>query len=150
MTFKELQSLMVKAMKDGDKFKKGVLSVAIAQIKNAAIDKGCKDNITEDVVDAELLKSKKIAQEMLDTCPSFREDLLAAYTKQLEIITELAPTLKTDENEIRLMILDIVNGEYEFTKQNKGKIMKLVMPVLRGKVDMGIANKTIDAMLIGG
>ena len=81
---------MIAAMKSGDRFRKGVISVIIARIKNATIDSGCRDNISEDMVDAELLKGKKITQEMIDTCPESRADLLENYKKQMEIINEFA------------------------------------------------------------
>ena len=135
-------------MKSGDKFRKSVISTAIARIKNTAIDKGCRDDVPESIVDAELLKAKKITEEMIATCPESRTDLLEDYKKQLEIICEFAPNLIADKTKIREMILDVVNNEYELTKANKGKIMKIVMPVLRGKVDMGVANKIIGEMLV--
>lgn len=147
MTLKNLQSEMIFAMKSGDKFRKGVISTVIARIKNTAIDKGCRDNIPEDMVDAELLKAKKTTQEMIDTCPESRVDLLEDYKKQMEIICEFAPTLITDEDEIRNLILDVVNGEAEFTKSNRGKIMKIIAPVLKGKVDMSVVNKVVGGML---
>lgn len=147
MTLNELQQQMITAIKSGDKLRRGVISTAIARIKNTAIDQGCRDNIPEAMVDAELLKAKKITEEMIATCPESRTDLLEDYKKQLEIVCEFAPTLVSDEDEIRKLVRDIVNGEYEFTKQNKGKIMKIVMPVLKGKIDMGVANKVIGEML---
>ena len=98
MKIETLQKAMISAMKSGDKFRKGVISTVIARIKNAAIDKGCRDNILEDMVDAELLKAKKTTQEMIDTCPESRVDLLEDYKKQMEIICEFAPTLITNED----------------------------------------------------
>ena len=62
MTLEILQREMIAAMKRGDKFTKTTISSLIAQIKKAAIDKGCRDNITEDFVNTELLKAKKQAQ----------------------------------------------------------------------------------------
>lgn len=147
MTLEKLQQEMVQAMKAGDKLRKSVISTMIARIKNTAIDKGCRDNIPEDMVDAELLKAKKITQEMIDSCPEYRQDLLEDYKKQMEIVCEFAPSLMTDEIEIRATILDIINGEIEFTKANRGNIMKTISPVLKGKADMGIVNKVVGGML---
>ena len=76
MTLEKLQQEMIAAMKTGDKFRKTVISTTIAQIKKAAIDKGCRDNIPESLVDEVLLKTKKTAQEMIDTCPKDRKDKL--------------------------------------------------------------------------
>lgn len=147
MKLEQLQSEMIGAMKAGDKFRKNVISAIIAQIKNAAIDKNCRDNITEDLVDEVLLKYKKMAQEQIDTCPSDRDETLEEYKKQMDIVAEFAPSLITDEGEIRASILDIVNNEYGFTKANRGKIMKIVAPVLKGKMDMSVVSKVLGEML---
>lgn len=150
MTLENLQREMVKAMKDGDKFRKSVISTVIARIKNAAIDKGCRDNIPEDMVDAELLKAKKITQEMIDTCPTSRQDLLEDYKKQMEIVCEFAPSLTTNADEIRQAIYRLIldNGnELKLVKSNRGAIMKLVAANLKGEVDMSVASKVVGEML---
>ena len=147
MTLESLKAEMIAAMKSGDKFRKNVVSTVIAQIKNAAIDKNCRDNITESLVDEVLLKAKKTAQEQIDTCPGDRVETLAEYVKQYDIIDEFAPQLITNEVEIHNMILDVVNDDVEFTKANRGKIMKVIAPVFKGKVDMSVVNKVIGGML---
>lgn len=148
MTLEKLQSEMIQAMKSGDKFRKGVISVVIAQIKNAAIDKGCRDEIPESIVDEQLLKGKKITQEMLDTCPESRADLLENYKKQMDIICEFAPTLVTDEEQIRTIVLDFAaENNIELTKNNRGKLMGIISKCLKGKVDMSVVNKVVGGML---
>ena len=147
MTLEKLQQEMVQAMKSGDKFRKGVISDIIAQVKKAAIDKGCRDNIPESLVDEVLTKCKKVAQEMLDTCPSDRPETMAEYRRQFEIIDEFAPKMINDPEEIRNLILDTLNDEIEFAKANKGKIMKIIAPVFKGKVDMSVVNKVLGEML---
>lgn len=146
MTLEVLQNEMINAMKSGNKFRKNVVSSLVDDVKKAAINKNCRDNITEEMTNEVLLKCKKTAQEMIDTCPAGRIDLLMQYQNQLEIINEFAPTLMTDENEIKNKILDIVNGEIEFTKSNRGKIMKTISPVLKGKADMSVVNKVVGEM----
>jgi uncharacterized protein YqeY len=146
MTLEKLQSEMVQALKDGNKFRKQVLSELVGAVKKAAIDKKCKDNIPESLVDETLLKFKKLVQEQIDTCPAERAQMLENYRDQMKIVAEFAPTLLTDENEIRNRIIDIINGEIEFTKANRGKIMKLISPVFKGKADMGIVSKVVGEM----
>ena len=141
MKLEALQQAMIAAMKSGDKFRKSVISTTIAQIKNAAIDKGCRDNIPETLVDEVLLKTKKTAQEMIDTCPESRQDLLEDYKRQMEIICEFAPSLITNEDEIAEIIRN--SG----VEMNKGKIMKYLSVNFKGKMDMGIANKIVGEML---
>ena len=146
MTLEALQQEMIVAMKSGDKFRKTTISTVIARIKNTAIDKGCRDNIPEDMVDAELLKAKKITQEMIDTCPESRQDLLEDYKKQMEVVCEFAPKLITDEAEIKTILNDIFH-EIEPVKGNRGKIMKEISANYKGKIDMGIVNKVVGGML---
>lgn len=146
MTIEKLQSEMVQAIKSGDKFRKGVISDIIAQIKKAAIDKGCRDNISESLVDEVLLKCKKIAQEMLDTCPGDRVETMAEYCQQFDIIDEFAPQLIDDEEEIG-MLLDSIFEEIEPIKNNRGRIMKILATNYKGKIDMSVASKMLGEIL---
>lgn len=148
MTLEKLQSEMVQAMKSGDKFRKGVISMIIAQIKNTAIDRRCHDNIPDSIVDDSLLKFKKTTQEMIDTCPKSRLDLLDEYKNQMSIINEFAPTLVTDEKQIRTLITTYAtkNG-IVLTKNNRGKIMGLISKNFKGYVDMSVVNKVLGGMI---
>lgn len=148
MTLEKLQFEMVKALKDGNKFRKQVLSELVGTVKKAAIDKKCKDDIPESLVDETLLKYKKTVQEQIDTCPADRAQMLENYKDQMKIVSEFAPTLLTDETEIRNRILDTVNGEIEFTKANRGKIMKVISPIFKGKADMGVVSKVVGGLLV--
>lgn len=146
MTLEILKNEMIAAMKNGEKVRKSVISDAIAAVKRVAIDKGCRDNIPEELVNEILLKEQKTIKEMVDTCPSNLIELFNEYNEKFQIISEFAPKLIQDEEEIKKMIFDIVNGEYEFEKKNKGIIMKTVMPSLKGKVDMTIAKSVLEKL----
>ena len=147
MKLETLQSEMIAAMKSGDKLRKSVLSGLVDAVKKASMTNKGRIEITEQLVDETLLKYKKMVQEMIDTCPVGRVETLEEYKNQMAVVAEFAPTLITDENEIHNMILDIINGEMELTKANRGKIMKIVAPALKGKVDMGVVNKVLGGML---
>ena len=149
MTFETLQQEMYSAMKSGDKFRKEVISGLIADIKRVAIDKNCRDNITEEVVNTVLLKSRKMAQEMIDTCPAERAETLATYNEKMKIIKEFAPQLLTDPIEIRASVEAILTeAGIEPVKKNKGLVMKTLMPKFKGKADMGIVNQVIGEILV--
>lgn len=148
MELKTLQTDMIAAMKSGDKTRKDVLSSAIGAIKKAGIDKGCRDNIPEALVDEVLRKEQKSLQEMIDTCPSTRTDLLDVYNFKITILKEYVPQLETDGVIIAGIIYSLMEKSgIEITKANKGKLMKIVMPQLKGKVDMSIANKCFKELL---
>ena len=149
MTIERLQNEMIAAMKSGDKLRKSVLSGMIDAVKKASMTNNGRVEITEQLVDEVLLKYKKMVQEQIDTCPIERTETLEEYKAQMAIVAEFAPSLITDEAEIRYLILDIINinNHIELTKANRGQIMKTVAPVLKGKVDMSIVNKVLGGML---
>ena len=137
MTLDAIMKEMIAAMKSKDKARKNAISSLIDAIKKAAIDKNCRDNIPEDMVDTVILKEQKIVQEMIDTCPAARIDLLESYKYRLKVIKEFAPTLLTDPADVEKFIDSL---GIEISKQNRGAIMK----ALKGKVDMKVANTIIS------
>lgn len=147
MTLEKLQNEMIAAMKNHNKLRKSVLSGVVDAVKKASMTNNGRVDITEQLVDEVLLKYKKMVQEQIDTCPEGRTEILEEYKAQMTVVSEFAPTLVTDEAEIKLMIIDIVNSEMAFTKSNRGKIMKIIAPVIKGKADMGIVNKVLGGML---
>lgn len=149
MKFEELQTLKVAAMKSGDKPRVKVLNDIIVLVQKEQTKGKVKIEATEEMVAACALKTQKTLEEMVSTCPDTAEyaERLADYRAQLAIAVEYAPKIIEDPEEIRGMILDVLNNEYGLEKKNKGVIMKIVMPVLKGKVDMAVANRVIGEML---
>lgn len=149
MTLEKLQSEMIAAMKEKNKSRKDTISSLIGAIKKSAIDKKCKDNITKELVNEVILKEKKTVQEMIDTCPKERVELLQEYTERLKIIDEFAPKLVTDKDEIKRMIFTALpdSCDVEINKFNKSIIFKHVMPELKGKADMKIVNEILGELL---
>lgn len=144
MTIEILQKEMISALKAGNKLRKETISTLIAQIKKAAIDKGCRDNIPESLVDEELLKAKKAQEDSINLCPLARRDLYDEYIAQMRIIKEFAPSLIEDEGEIRNIILDC---GFEVSKQNQGVIMKTIKSAYAGKVDMKMVSQIFKEMV---
>ena len=146
MKIEVLQKDKITAMKNKDEMRKSVLTDMIDMVQKASITNKGRVEITENLVDETLIKYQKMTQEMIDTCPADRTDKLNQYNAAMAIVKEYAPQLITDEATISEMIKTIVGDQFEFTKANRGNIMKIVMPELKGKVDMAIANKTLGSM----
>ena len=72
--------------------------------------------------------------------------MINEFSSKKSILTQYVPKLLCDENEIRHIITDILK---DVTIVDKGQVMKFVMPQLKGKVDMKVANKVISDMLKG-
>lgn len=60
---------MIAAMKARDKVRKDAISALVSAAKKVAIDEGCRDNISEEIVDRVILKEIKSVKEQIDTCP---------------------------------------------------------------------------------
>ena len=131
---------MIAAMKARDADRKEVLSNLVSAAKKAAIDKQCRDNITEEIVDAAILKELKTAKEQIDTCPAEREELMAKYKYNYDVIASYAPQMMSEE-EIRATL------EKDFADviatKNKGQIMKTIMPAFKGKADGKLINQIV-------
>lgn len=148
MTLEVLQKEMIVALKAGDKLRKEVVAGLVDAVKKAGIDKQCRDNIPESLVNTVLQKEQKTMQEMIDTCPADRTETLALYKSKMEIIKEFAPQLLTDPGEIKEKVLALLASVgLEATKKNKGQVMKTVMPAFKGNADMGVVNKVISEVL---
>lgn len=139
MTIETLQSEMIAAMKNKNMSRKTAISGYIAVIKKAAIDKGCRDNISEEFVNAELIKIKKLVQEQVDTCPETRLDLMEKYQAELEIIKEFAPSLMDDEDMILYQVVTYYEGP-----NTKKDLMKWFNTNYRGRMDMKVAAMVAD------
>lgn len=147
MTLETLNKEMIAAWKAKDMLRKDTISGLIGNIKTAAINEKCRNNIPEELVDKVLLKEQKTMQEMIDTCPGDRVETLDEYKKKMKIIREFAPQLITDEEEIKKKIYHIL-AVTDIQKDGKSAVMKTVMPKLKGKVDMKIANKVLSEILV--
>lgn len=149
MTFNELQAFKISAMKSGDKERIKVLNDIIVLVQKEQVKGRTKVEATEEMVAACALKAQKMLEEMVATCPDTPEYAKRRneYCAQLVIAREYAPQLITDEAEIKNMIWNALGNNIELTKKNKGSVMKIVMPILKGKVNMAVANKVIGEML---
>ena len=140
MQFAELQKQMIAAMKAKDKVRKEAISSLVSAAKKVAIDEGCRDDISEEIVGRVILKEMKTVKEQIDSCPDSREDLKAEYQARYDVIAKYAPK-QMDAAEIKVY-LEEKFADVLATK-NKGQIMKTVMGDLKGKADGKLINQVV-------
>ena len=151
MTYNELQNAKVAAMKNGDKVRIKVLNDIIVLVQKEQTKGKTKIEATDDMVAQCATKAQKTLEEMVATCPDSGAyaERKADYLAQLAVVKEYAPQMITDAEAIKNLILDILgSNKIELVKKNKGLVMKAVMPILKGKVDMAIANQVIGGLLV--
>lgn len=147
LTIETLQKDMMAAMKARDTIRKSALSNAVSEVKKAAIDKNCRDNITEDLIFSVLRKEIKIIDEQIETCTAGNPALKEEFESKKSVLNEYLPQLIVAKDTIYRMIIQLCEG-IEFTKANKGLIMKTIVPHFKGKVDMKIAQEVLDTRIL--
>lgn len=147
MTIEKLNADMISAMKAKDKLRKDTLSAVIGAIKKAAIDRKCKDNITETLVDEIVLKELKTIKEMIDTCPADREETKAEYIGRYNILVPYAPKQLSEEDIAKELVSWAIENDFALCKEKRALIMKGFMPTIKGRADGKLANKVITEIL---
>lgn len=137
---------MVAAMKAGEKEKKETLSLLLAALKNKAIDK--REELTTEEEDAVVLKEIKQLKETLELSPADRTDIREQCEFRIGIMEAYAPKMM-DESQIREIIEAVLKnlGIEAPTAKDKGKIMKDLMPQVKGKADGSLVNEILGSMM---
>lgn len=122
-----LQKEMVKALKEGNKFRKLTLSTLISAVKKAGIDAGCRENIPDEMVIQVLKKEKKNLVDTIEKFPDMPAEKKNEYINQALIIDEFVPLEICDEKQIKDILRTVAMEEnMEITKANQGKFMKIL------------------------
>ena len=142
----EVRAQMVAAMKNKDKERKDTLSMLLAALKNRAIDK--REDLTEAEENEVIKKEIKQTQETMDLAPADREDIREECAKRLAVLKEFAPA-EMSEEEIRAQISAVLSGLgiSEPTAKDKGRIMKELMPRVKGRADGALVNRLVGEAL---
>ena len=149
MKLEILQSAKTEAMKNKDAIRKDAISAMIDAVQKASITPKGRIEITEQLTDEVLIKYQKTVQEMIDTCPADRTELLAKYNAEMAVVKEFAPQLITDRQTIKdRMFTLVMNAGLTPDKKNKGAIMKLASAEFKGKADMKIVSQVVAEMLV--
>ena len=137
-----VRAAMVTAMKNKEKDKKDALSMLLSALKNAEIDK--RSPLTEDEENAVVKKEIKQCQETFDTAPADREDIRSEAALRISVYQAFAPADLTRE-QIAEVIGQVLAelGIEKPTPADKGKIMKVLMPRVKGKADGKLVSETL-------
>ena len=141
-----LQKEMVKALKEGNKFRKLTLSTLISAVKKAGIDAGCRENIPDEMVIQVLKKEKKNLVDTVEKFPDMPVEKKSEYIDQALIIDEFIPLEICDEKQIEDILRTVAKEEgMEIIKANQGKFMK----ILKGdyNVNMKVVSRVFAEMV---
>lgn len=141
-----VRAAMVEAMKAKDKDRKDSLSMLLSALKNAEIDK--RSPLTEDEANAVIKKELKQTKETMDTAPADRTDIIEEARKRMEVYQEFAPADLTVDQITQIINEVLKELEMEApTAKDKGRIMKVLMPLVKGKADGKVVNEVLAGMM---
>ncbi len=136
---------MVNAMKNKDKERKEILSLLLAALKNVAIDK--RTDLTEEEENSVVLKEIKQLNDLLEQTPADRTDIIELCRYRIGVLEEFVPKMLNEE-EIKELIAEVMQGLGidAPAPSDKGKIMKELMPKVKGKADGKMVNQLVADM----
>lgn len=142
----EVRSAMMAAMKAKDKERKDALSALLTALKNKAIDK--RADLTEEEETQVILKEIKQLKETIEMTPADRTDILTECNSRLAVLEEYAPKMM-DEAEIKAVVSEVLTslGLDAPTAKEKDKIMKELMPKVKGKADGKLVSEVVASFL---
>ena len=142
----DVRAQMVQAMKSGEKERKEALSMLLAALKAKFIDK--REELTEEEENAVVLRELKQTKETLESAPADRADIREQCERRITALQEFAPR-EMSEEEIRAQIQAslAVLGIEQPTIRDKGRLMKELMPRVKGKADGALVNRLVTELL---
>ena len=139
----QVQKAWVEAMKNKETARRDSLSLLMAALKKGAKDKCAPLTPQEDDI---ILREIKQTRESIDSAAG-REDIIAVNEARLAVYTEFAPKFLS-EQEIQAEIAAVLKelGIEKPAPQDKGRIMKLLMPRVKGKAEGAEVNRLVAAL----
>ena len=142
----KVRAEMVTAMKNHDKERKESLSMLLSALKNKAIDK--REDLTEAEEFEVVKKELKQTKETMEVAPADRADIIEQCKARIAVLSEFAPE-EMSEEEIRKTINEVIAalGIENPSARDKGKVMKEVMPKVKGRADGALVNRIVGEVL---
>lgn len=134
-----------RSLKAKDGTRVSVLRFLLSSIKNREIEK--KEALTDEEVLSEIASSAKRRRESVEAfTEGGREDLVAREETELAILQEYLPRQLTPE-EIRGAVQEVVQSVGASSMNDLGKVMKELMPRMRGKADGKLVSEIVREIL---
>jgi len=146
MSLKErLKADMKEAMKAKDKVRLSTIRMINSLIKNAEIEK--RGELTDEEIVQLLMKYAKQRRESIEMYEKGgRQDLVEKEKAELAIVESYLPEQMSEE-EIREIVKKAIEEVGAESVKDMGKVMKVVMPKVKGRADGSLVNKIVKELL---
>jgi uncharacterized protein YqeY len=141
----QIENDLKEALKSQDKAKLGVLRILIAKCRNKSIAMG------KPLEDSEVMKVlQTAAKQHKESIKLYnqggRNDLVEKETLELNIVEAYLPSMMT-EDEIKLIVVSVIEKTGAASMADFGKVMPQVMKEGAGKIDGGVAQNLLKELL---
>ncbi len=133
------------AMKAGDTQKRGVLRLMLAAFKQAEVDRQ-KELSAEDALAILMTEAKKRREAIEEMEKAGREELAAQERYELSVIEAYLPQQMSRE-EIEQLVREVIAEVGATTPKDMGRVMKAIMPRVKGKADGKLVNGIVRELL---
>ncbi len=146
MSIKEkLTADLKESLKSGDKVKLSVVRMVLSSIKNKEIDK--RAELSEEEVLAVLSHAAKLRRESIEEfTKGRREDLVQKEREELKVVENYLPE-QLSEDKLKEIAKEAILEASATSTKDIGKVMKILMPRLKGQADGKIVNKIVQQAL---
>jgi len=136
---------MKDSMKKGEQIRLSAIRMVRAGIKNKEIEIGreLKDEDVVGVISSAIKQRKDSYTQFLN---ANRMDLAEKEKKEIEVLSIYLPE-QMGEDEIKKRIREIISETEATTSKDIGRVMKILMPEMKGKADGNLVNKIAREML---
>ncbi len=141
----KLQQDMKLALKNKEKEKLSTIRMVRAAIKRVEIDN--KAPLSDDQVLEVILREVKQRKDAIQEYEKAgRQDLLEKEKAELEVLEAYLPKQFTEE-ELQDLIQETIQQLGVTSKKEIGKVMKAVIPKVKGKADGKVVNQMVQKLL---
>jgi len=136
-----------KALKGRDQDTVSVIRMIKAAIKNKEIEK--RSALSDDEINAILASLTKQRREAIEQfAKGGRQDLADKENKELLILQSYLPQQLTEE-ELKKIIENAIKEAAAVSEKDMGRIMKILMPRIKGRADGKLVNELVKKALEG-
>ena len=138
---------MKRAMKEGNRSAVNAIRMTINAIKNREIELGreLSDDEIAQVIASQIKKREEAIEQFKQ---GNRWDLVTEETKQVELLKAYLPE-QLSEEELERMIDEAIKEVGATSPKDLGKVMRVIMPRVRGRADGSLVNQMVRRKLGG-
>ncbi len=134
-------------MKARDELKTSTIRLALSAVKNMEIDKG-REATDEEITEVLTREVKRRREAIEGAEKAGRSDVADRERGELEILSVFLPK-QLGEDEIELIVREVIAEVGAAGPKDRGRVMSVLMPRVRGKADGKVVNQVVERILQG-